>query len=65
MKKVKAIVERNEDALYAYVPKIEGCTAGGESFASVKENLSTILDLFILEDEALKSKYGNGYQIEM
>ncbi len=64
MKKVKAIVERSEDAFYAYVPKIEGCAAGGESFDSVKDNLSTILDLFILEDETLKTKYESGYHIE-
>ena len=64
MKKVKAIVERSEDAFYAYVPNIEGCTAGGESFDTVKENLSTILDIFILEDEILKDKYGSGYNIE-
>ena len=63
MKTIQAIVERNEDAFFAYIPEIDGCVAGGENYQEVKANLEEILEIFIAEDEDLVGKYKNGYKI--
>lgn len=63
MKKLTAIIERNEDAFFAYVKEIEGCTAGGYSYEEVKENLEEMIQIFLEEDPELHSNYKNGYKL--
>ena len=63
MKTLTAILERNEDAYFAYTDEIEGCVAGGNSFEEVKQNMKKILNTFIEEDVELKSKYKEGTKL--
>ena len=63
MKNLTAVIERNEDAYFAYLKSIDGCVAGGETYGEVKRNLEEILKLTIEEDEQLGSKLKNGYRI--
>lgn len=64
MKTISIIVERNQEAFFAYTPEIEGCTAGGYSYQEVKNNILEILELCINEDIALSKRYINGYNLE-
>lgn len=60
---ITVIIERNADAFYAYVSEIDGCTAGGESFDEVKKNMEEILSLVMDEDDSVKDRYHNGYDL--
>ena len=64
MKSLNAIIERNEDAFYAYIKEIDGCVAGGDTYNEVKYNLEALLESFIEEDSELKSVYNKGYQLK-
>jgi predicted RNase H-like HicB family nuclease len=65
MKKIlNAIIERNEEGFYAYIEQIEGCVAGGSTYVEVKTNIEKILTILFEEDELLKKKYSNGYQLK-
>ena len=50
MKKLTAIIEKNEDSFFAYLDELEGCVAGGTSYEEVKSNLEEIINEFT--DEA-------------
>lgn len=64
MKTLNAIIERNEDGFYAYVEQLNGCVAGGASYAEVKENLEEIINIYIEEDQTLMSKYDKGFKLK-
>jgi predicted RNase H-like HicB family nuclease len=64
MKTLNAIIERNEDGFYAYVTQLDGCVAGGKSYADVKENLEEMINLFIEADSSLKTKFCEGYKLK-
>ncbi|MBK8501308.1 MAG: type II toxin-antitoxin system HicB family antitoxin [Saprospiraceae bacterium] len=64
MKKLAAIIERNEDSFFAYVEEIEGCVAGGASYEEVKVNLEEIINEFKDEDEAINKQLNRGYTIK-
>ncbi len=64
MKKLNAIIERNEDGYYAYVEQLDGCVAGGLTYKEVKENLEDIINIFIDEDQELQQKYKTGYTLK-
>lgn len=63
MKSINVIIERNEDAFFAYIPSIPGCTAGGLDYEEVKQNMHQVLDIFLLEDRDLKKRFVNGYTL--
>jgi len=60
---LNAVIERNEDAFFAYVVEIDGCVAGGNTYAEVKSNLEQMIADFIEEDDGLKLKYARGYKL--
>lgn len=64
MSTIEAVIERNEDGFYAYVPQIDGCVAGGLTYGEVKENLEEIIEIFIKEDPTVGQKYKGGYKIK-
>jgi len=64
MKTITAIIERNEDSYFAYVNQIDGCVAGGDSFAEVKLNLEEIIEICISEEEELKTKFEKGFKLK-
>jgi len=64
MKKLKAIIERNEDSFFAYVEEIDGCVAGGSTYEEVKSNLEEILSEFREEDQKIDKLLKKGYQIK-
>lgn len=64
MKTITAIIERNEDAYFAYVDQIDGCVAGGNNFIEVKANLSEMIKLSMEEDPILHTKFAKGYEIK-
>lgn len=63
MKALTAIIERNEEAFFAYVPDIDGCVAGGLSYEEVKINLEQMVQLAIQTDEEVSKKLAEGYQL--
>ncbi|MEO6132902.1 MAG: hypothetical protein ABIQ02_13715 [Saprospiraceae bacterium] len=63
MKKLNVTIEQSEDAFFAFVNEIDGCTAGGFSFADVKTNIDRIIKLTLKEDKTLSNKYSEGYTI--
>jgi predicted RNase H-like HicB family nuclease len=64
MKKLTAIIERNEDSFFAYVQEIGGCVAGGSSYEEVKANLEEIINEFRDEDEEISNKLDKGFKIK-
>jgi predicted RNase H-like HicB family nuclease len=64
MKTIVAVIEKNEDSFFTYIPTIAGCVAGGNTYSEVKENLEEILQMFLVEDEELKARYPNGYKLK-
>ena len=64
MKKLTAIIERNEDSFFAHVEELEGCVAGGTSYEEVKANLEEIINEFRVEDEEISSQLEKGYTIK-
>ena len=64
MKTLTAVIERNEDAYFAYLKSVYGCVAGGATYNEVKQNLEEIFELTLNGDEDLKSKFSKGYRIK-
>ena len=64
MKTLNAIIERSEDCFYAYIQQLDGCVAGGSTYAEVKQNLEEIVNIFIDEDSDLQSKYQDGFKLK-
>ena len=64
MKTLTAIIERNEDAFFAYINEIEGCVAGGENYEEVKTNLEQIIREFREEDIEIGKQLEKGYNIK-
>ena len=64
MKTLTAIIERNEDAFFAYILEIEGCVSGGVSYEEVKSNLEQMVNEFIAEDEGISKQLKKGYKIK-
>ena len=64
MKTLTAIIERNEDAFFAYILEIEGCVSGGVSYEEVKSNLEQMVNEFIAEDEGISDEIKKGYKIK-
>ena len=64
MKILTAIIERNEDAFFAYINEIEGCVAGGENYEEVKTNLEQIIREFREEDIEIGKQLEKGYNIK-
>ncbi len=64
MKSFKAIIERNEDAFFAYAVDIDGCVAGGLNYSEVKANLEESIRLFAEEDMNLAKQISNGFTIK-
>lgn len=64
MKTLTAIIERNEDAFFAYILEIEGCVSGGVSYEDVKTNLEHMVNEFIAEDEGISKQLKKGYKIK-
>ncbi len=64
MKKLTAIVERNEDSFFAYIEEIEGCVAGGRMYEEVKSNLEEIIREFKEHDQKIDKALKKGYRIK-
>ena len=64
MKTLTAIIERNEDAFFAYILEIEGCVSGGVSYEEVKTNLEHIVNEFMADDEEISKQLKKGYKIK-
>lgn len=64
MKTLNAIIERSEDCFYAYIQQLDGCVAGGSTYAEVKQNLEEIVNIFIEEDPDLQTKYKDGCKLK-
>lgn len=64
MKTFKAIIERNEDAFFAYAVDIDGCVAGGLNYSEVKANLEENIRLIAEEDLNLARQISNGFTIK-
>ena len=64
MKTLNAIIERSEDCFYAYIQQLDGCVAGGSTYAEVKQNLEEIVNIFIEEDSDLQTKYQDGFKLK-
>jgi predicted RNase H-like HicB family nuclease len=63
MRKLTAIVERNEETFFAFIKQIDGCVAGGHTYHEVKSNLEQILKIMIRNDTELQKKLKQGYDI--
>ena len=64
MKTLTAIIERNEDAFFAYINELEGCVAGGQNYEEVKDNLEQMINAFREEDEEISKRLEKGYNIK-
>jgi predicted RNase H-like HicB family nuclease len=64
MKTLNAIIERSEDCFYAYIQQLDGCVAGGSTYAEVKKNLEEIVNIFIEEDPDLQTEYKDGFKLK-
>ena len=64
MKILTAIIERNEDAFFAYINELEGCVAGGQNYEEVKDNLEQIIREFREEDIEIGKQLEKGYNIK-
>ena len=61
MKGIKVVIERNENAFFAYAPVIPGCTAGGYSYDELKQNIKDNLEFCIQANKSIKKRFANGY----
>lgn len=64
MKTLIAVIERNEDAWFAYLKNWDGCVAGGDDYEEVKTNLENMIEMFLKEDRDFKKWVGNAYRIK-
>jgi predicted RNase H-like HicB family nuclease len=64
MKLLTVIIERNEDAFYAFVKEIDGCVAGGKDFQEIKTNIVEMINIAKDEDCELRKMLDKGYKIK-
>ena len=64
MIQLTAIIERNDDAFFAYIKEIDGCVAGGNTYQEVKLNLKQMLKIAQMEDQVLEKKLSLGYKLK-
>ena len=64
MIQLTAIIERNDDAFFAYIKEIDGCVAGGNTYQEVKLNLEQMLKIAQMEDLVLEKKLSFGYKLK-
>lgn len=46
-----AIIEKDEDGYFAYVPRLDGCVSQGDSYEETLDNIKEALELYL---ESLK-----------
>jgi predicted RNase H-like HicB family nuclease len=63
MKRLTVVIERNEDAFFAYVREIDGCVAGGKDFNEVKMHMDEIIKIAQDEDIEVRLMLQKGYKI--
>lgn len=48
-----AIIEKDQDGYFAYVPALQGCISQGDTYEEVVENIKEAMELYL---ESLKSE---------
>lgn len=44
---INAIIEKDEDGYFAFVPELKGCVSQGKSFEEVKANIKEAIELYM------------------
>lgn len=50
--KIHAIIEKDENGYFAYVPSLQGCLTQGETLADTRENIKEAVALYLESLEA-------------
>ena len=44
---INAIIEKDKDGYFAFVPELKGCVSQGDSFEDAKSNIKETIELYI------------------
>ena len=62
---INAIIEKDKDGYFAFVPELKGCVSQGDSFEEAKSNIKEAIELYIesIEEEDLNLLLFKDYAI--
>ena len=62
---INAIIEKDKEGYFAFVPELKGCVSQGDSFEEAKANIKEAIELYIesIEDEDLNLLLSKDYAI--
>ena len=62
---INAIIEKDKDGYFAFVPKFKGCVSQGDSFEKAKANIKEAIELYMesIEEDDLNSFLSKDYAI--
>ena len=44
---INAIIEKDKDGYFAFVPELKGCVSQGDSFEEAKDNIKETIELYM------------------
>ena len=62
---INAIIEKDKDGYFAFVPELKGCVSQGDSFEDAKSNIKETIELYIksIEEDDLNLLLSKDYAI--
>ncbi|EKV57952.1 type II toxin-antitoxin system HicB family antitoxin [Brachyspira hampsonii] len=62
---INAIIEKDENGYFAYVPELKGCVSQGNTFEEIKSNIKEAIEIYIesMEEDELNALISKDYTI--
>lgn len=62
---INAIIEKDENGYFAFVPELKGCVSQGDTFEEIKSNIKEAIEIYIesMEEDELNTLISKDYTI--
>lgn len=62
---INAIIEKDENGYFAFVPELKGCVSQGDTFEEIKSNIKEAIEIYIesMEEDELNKLISKDYTI--
>lgn len=62
---INAIIEKDENGYFAFVPELKGCVSQGDTFEEIKSNIKEAIEIYIesMEEDELNALISKDYTI--
>ena len=62
---INAIIEKDENGYFAFVPELKGCVSQGDTFEEIKSNIKEAIEIYIesMEEYELNALISKDYTI--